>query len=247
MFSSLLLALIPSRLLHRALLSGSLVVLLTAALEATCLGDVRKMRSTAAGRKLYASALRCNLFNNAVLGTVTYYATVRYVCQPSGSQTLQEQALAASGVVVIEAVLYYLIHKAFHEVKGLYWMHSYHHRFNTVVLPSTSNAVSIPEYVFAYMFPLVVGVTLTQADEVGALSGALVVGVTNLLIHTPWLEGRPYPSWILVSASDHLSHHRKTRGNYGAPVFHLDRIVERCSSFHQEFGIVDQTGESKAQ
>jgi len=132
--------------------------------------------------------------------------------------------------VVIEAILYYLVHMAFHEVKGLYWMHRYHHKFNTVVLPSSANAVSLAEYVFAYMLPLVIGATLTRADELAALSGAFVVAVTNLLIHTPWLEGSQYPSWIFVTASDHLSHHRKTRGNYGAPVFHLDRIVERCST-----------------
>jgi sterol desaturase/sphingolipid hydroxylase (fatty acid hydroxylase superfamily) len=56
------------------------------------------------------------------------------------------------------------------------------------------------------------------------------VGVTNLLIHTPWLERYPY-HWIFVSASDHLTHHRKVRGNYGAPVLHMDRIVEYCSTW----------------
>jgi len=226
-----LLSLIPGRLFHRSLIMGTLAVLLTAALEVTCLDQVRKLRSSGPeGRSLYASAWRCNLFNNIVLGSITYYSTVKWICEQNGTKTLQEQVLAAAGVVVIEAILYYLVHMAFHEVKGLYWMHRYHHKFNTVVLPSSANAVSLAEYVFAYMLPLVIGATLTRADELAALSGAFVVAVTNLLIHTPWLEGSQYPSWIFVTASDHLSHHRKTRGNYGAPVFHLDRIVERCST-----------------
>jgi sterol desaturase/sphingolipid hydroxylase (fatty acid hydroxylase superfamily) len=134
---------------------------------------------------------------------------------------------------VIEAVLYYFIHKAFHEVKGLYWIHSYHHKFNTVVVPSSANAVSVAEYCFAYMLPLVVGVVVTRADETAAYLGAAIVGIANLLIHTPWLEKQKY-YWTFVTTGDHLTHHRKTRGNYGAPVFHLDRIVERCSSFNQK-------------
>jgi sterol desaturase/sphingolipid hydroxylase (fatty acid hydroxylase superfamily) len=218
-------------------MAGTLVVLLTAVLEATCLDQVRKMRSSGPeGRSLYASAWRCNLFNNIILGPITYYCTVKWLCDNNGTKTLQEQLVAAAGVVVIEAILYYLVHMAFHEVKGLYWMHRYHHKFNTVVLPSSANAVSLAEYAFAYMLPLVLGVTLTRADELAAISGSTIVGITNLLIHTPWLEGSQYPSWIFVTASDHLSHHRKTRGNYGAPVFHLDRIVERCSTSLQTAG-----------
>lgn len=234
-------SLVPASLFHRSLMSGTLVVLLTAALEATCLDQVRKLRSNGPeGRSLYASAWRCNLFNNIVLGSITYYGTVKWICDQNGTKTVQEQVLAAAGVVVIEAILYYLVHMAFHEVKGLYWMHRYHHKFNTVVVPSSAHAVSLAEYIFAYMLPLVIGVTLTRADELAAISAAAVVGVTNLLIHTPWLEGSQYPSWIFVTASDHMSHHRKTRGNYGAPVFHLDRIVERCSTSLQTGGLADR-------
>ena len=211
-------------------MAGTLAILFTVALETSCLNHVRKLRACGPeGRSLYASAWLCNFFNNVVLGGLTYYCTVTWICDHSARHSLREEILAACGVVVIEAVLYYAIHMAFHEVKGLYWMHKYHHKFNTVVLPSSANAVSLAEYVFAYMLPLVVGVKLTAADEVAAFSGALVVAVTNLLIHTPWLEDSQYPSWIFVTASDHLSHHRKTRGNYGAPVFNLDRIIERCS------------------
>jgi len=249
MLPSFLLSLIPSSLRYRSLLPGALAVLLTAVLETTCPEEVRKIRSTESGRSLYASAWRVNLFNNVILGAITYYTTIRYVCDNETAKTPQEQIVAASGIVVIEAVLYYLVHKAFHEVKWLYWAHRYHHLFNTVVLPSSANAVSTAEYTLAYMLPLVVGVALTGADEVAAFLGASVVGVTNLMIHTPILEESEYPSWIFVSASDHLNHHRKTRGNYGAPVFHLDRIVERCSSSFQPQQFVstsDGTGKPKA-
>jgi sterol desaturase/sphingolipid hydroxylase (fatty acid hydroxylase superfamily) len=242
---SFLISLIPASLWHRSLMAGTLAVLLTAAHETSCLDQVRKLRSSSReGKSLYASAWLCNLFNNVVLGGFTYYSTVKWICDHGSTKSLHEQILAASGVVAIEAILYYAIHMAFHEVKILYWMHRYHHKFNTVVLPSSANAVSLAEYCFAYMVPLVVGVKLTAADEVAAFSGALVVAVTNLLIHTPWLEGVQYPSWIFVTASDHLSHHRKTRGNYGAPVFHLDRIMEHCSTSLGNVGMVDCRSEA---
>jgi len=244
MVSSWLLALIPSNLWYRALLSCSLASVLTVILETTCLEHVRKIRSTNAGRALHTSAWYVSSFNNVVLGTATYYTTVRYVCHPTGSKTLQEQVMAAAGVVVIEAFLYYLVHKAFHEVKGLYWMHKYHHGFSEVVLPSAANAVSIFEYTIAYMMPLMVGALLTQADEAAAVLGATVVAISNLFLHTPWLATHEYPHWIFVSASDHLSHHRNLKGNYGAPVFHVDRIVERCASFQL---VDDSSSKPKAQ
>ena len=231
--TNVFLKMIPLSLFHRAILAGSLAVFLTALFELTCLDQVTKMRSTVQGRALYASSLRANLLNNLVLGPITYYLSVRYVCRsPNETMTLQEQIVAACGMVLIEGISYYLIHKAFHEVKGLYWMHKYHHSFNEIVLPSSANAVSVWEYTIAYMLPLAWGAALAGADEVAAFSGLAVIAVSNLLIHTPWLEQYEYPGscWIFCSTSDHLSHHGKTLGNYGAPVFHMDRIMERCLS-----------------
>jgi sterol desaturase/sphingolipid hydroxylase (fatty acid hydroxylase superfamily) len=219
----------PNNLFYRGLLSGVLAVALTAALEVTCWADVRKFRESERGQALYRSAILTNVRNNALLGPITYYAAVRFFCAPA-MRTLRERIQCIAGIVLIEALLYYVIHKAFHEIKGLHWMHSYHHLFNKYVLPSSANAVSVAEYVFAYMVPLVLGVVVTRADEPSAFLGSAIVAITNLMIHTPWLEDQKY-HWMFVTAGDHMSHHRKTKGNYGAPVFHIDRILDRCSSF----------------
>lgn len=88
---------------------------------------------------------------------------------------------------------------------------------------------SFPEYVFAYMIPIVAGVVLTGADEASTFVGAAIIAITNLLIHTPQLEEYVW-FWAFVSTHDHLEHHRKLKGNYGAPVFHVDRIVRRLST-----------------
>ena len=162
-------------------------------------------------------------------GTLTYYLSVLYVVIPNGILTWQEQVRAAMGVVMIEGVLYFVIHKAYHQVPGLYWIHRFHHQFNTIVLPSSANAVSIAEFLTAYSVPLMLSFWCVQADEISALAGSTVVAITNLSIHTPWMKKYVY-HWGFVSAHDHMEHHRRLVGNYAAPVFHVDRIIHRLSS-----------------
>lgn len=211
------------------ILSGSAAVLLTFVLEfVLSIDDVKKLRSTPAGRELYRTCLYSNIRNNLVLGPITYWLTIQYFCHP-GPLTLAEEIQSIVGIVVIEGLLFYLVHKAFHEVKSLYWMHRYHHRFNTVVLPSSANAVSISEYMFAYMIPIVIGVVVTGADEASTFLGSAIIAVTNLLIHTPQMEEYVW-FWAFVSTHDHLEHHRRLKGNYGAPVIHVDRIVRKLST-----------------
>lgn len=54
-----------------------------------------------------------------------------------------------------------------------------------------------------------------------------VIGLTNLFIHTPWLESlaeKHMPTW-LVSTADHFAHHKKLEMNYAAPTFNIDTLV----------------------
>jgi sterol desaturase/sphingolipid hydroxylase (fatty acid hydroxylase superfamily) len=209
----------------RGLGTGVLAVAATVVLELTCLPQVYQLLRS--NRALYLSALWCNVLNNVGLGSVAYYLAVRYLCQPpSKSSSFYDQVSAIVMITIIEAVLYYAVHKAFHEVKGLYWMHSYHHKFNTIVVPSSAHAVSVGEYTLAYMMPLLAGVAGSRADETSFFVATALIAVSNLLIHTPWLQDYHVP-WIFVSAADHGTHHRKLRGDYGAPIFHVDRILER--------------------
>lgn len=257
---------LPASLWHRGLLTGCLAIVLTVALELTCWGQVQKLwrlpkkssnnAVVVDNRRLYLSALAYNLVNNVGLGSFTFYTTVRYACQPPGRLSTLDQMQAVVGILLVEGILYYMMHKAFHDVKGLYWMHSYHHKFNTIVLPSTANAVSIFEYTLAYMMPIVVAAAICRADETSLFLATAMIGTMNLCIHTPWLEYHHHDIddtnddadniakysnnsnsfmmmtgsqqfWMFVTANDHLTHHRKVRGNYGAPVFHMDRILQR--------------------
>jgi sterol desaturase/sphingolipid hydroxylase (fatty acid hydroxylase superfamily) len=220
-------SLILSSSYARGFLVAGLAVLFTAALELASLEDVQKLRNQKGGPKLYRSAILTNIFNNLVLGPIVYHVTITYICQESPLPVF-ERIWCVIGILVVEGILYYVVHKAFHEIKGLYWIHRYHHKFNAVVVPSSANAVSVAEYVLAYMIPIVAGVIFTRADEVAAFSGAAIIAVSNLLIHTPHLSSQKY-FWMLVSTQDHLEHHRKNKSNYAAPVIHMDRILASFS------------------
>lgn len=214
---------LTSSSLGRGFLAASFAVLVTALLELCSLEDVKRMRSTNNGRVLYSSAIRANIFNNLLLGPIAYHMTVRWICAEE-SQSWDMRVACIVGIVLIEGALYYILHKLFHEVKSLYWIHRYHHKFNTIVTPSAANAVSVAEYLLAYMVPIIMGVFATGADEVSTFWGATIIAISNLFIHTPSLSHLQL-NWILVSPSDHLAHHRKNKGHYGAPVLHVDRIL----------------------
>ena len=129
-------------------------------------------------------------------------------------------------MLLVQAVLFYLVHKAFHEVKSLWWTHRFHHKFNDVILPSSASAVSFAEYVLAYIFPLWVGAMITSPDPFVIDTVIHIITLTNLLIHSPFMQDKQYPSWLLVTADDHFRHHRKLTCDYAAPVINCDSIIE---------------------
>ena len=224
---------VPTSLIH-GLCPGSLTLVLMTALESFCIPEVRMLLQRKGGTNLYITSLLVNIRNLIFIGALTYYIANDHICTDK-VLTFPERLSCIIGIVLIQGVLYFWIHKAFHEVKGLWWMHRFHHKFNTVVLPSSANAVSVAEFVFAYMTPILIGSALTKSDIVSALLGTTIIGITNLLIHSPFLDGNwpvsnesessTFPTWIFVSTRDHITHHRHN-GNehYAAPVFHFDRI-----------------------
>jgi len=208
----------------RGLLPVLLLALVAVIEFTTCLDQVKAMRSTRQGQELYRSAWVANVINLGIFGPITYYVSVLFACTPN-KQNWVALGQTSFGILFIEGLCYYFIHKAFHEFKCLYWMHRYHHNFNTIVLPSTANAVSIWEFIIAYMVPLFLANYMTKASDLSGVLACGTIGITNVLIHTSWMESTEY-HWIFVSAHDHMEHHRRLKGNYGAPVFHMDRLFQ---------------------
>lgn len=184
--------------------------------------DVQRLRKRDGGKELHAAGLRATIINHLVLGPIFYYITLRYCCTQR-KLTLLQQAIAVFNFLVIENVLFYCGHFLMH-TRYFYWMHRFHHRFNTIVLPSSASAVSTSEFVCAYMTPFVLAAWGASCDRASAVNAARIVILANLIIHTPSLEKMNYYPWLLVSPSDHLAHHRQLTGNYSAPIFHCERI-----------------------
>lgn len=207
--------------------------------------DVEKFRSRDGGKELYRNGMIATIFNHLVFGPITYYLTM-IVCldDDDHSRSLwQHQLYSVIAFLVIQSGLYFCIHYAMH-TRPLYWMHRFHHKFNSIVLPSSASAVSPAEFIVAYMMPFIIAAKLSSCDKPSAVVSVLCVMTANLYIHTPALEElltKRLP-WMFVSPSDHLAHHRQLSCHYSAPIFHYDRVIEtlkEATSFHDTNGSKD--------
>ncbi|KAL3791842.1 hypothetical protein ACHAW5_002893 [Stephanodiscus triporus] len=199
--------------------------------------DVRRLRERNGGKELHAAGIRSTIVNKMVIGPIAYDLTLRHCCTRRGL-TLSQQARCVIAFLLIENALFYVFHYLMH-TRRLYWMHRFHHKFNTIVLPSSASAVSTAEFTIAYMFPFYIGAWGANCDKASAVAAASLVTAFNLIIHTPVLDEKltgSYP-WILVSPGDHLAHHRQLNGNYSAPIFHFDRIISslKKAAFGNEY------------
>ena len=84
-------------------------------------------------------------------------------------------------------------------------------------------AVSVAEFVTAYLAPIIIGCAVIPVDRTCVTIAASLIGGSNLLIHTPFMLGVRVP-WFIVTADDHFRHHRKLTSDYGAPLISFDRI-----------------------
>ena len=190
--------------------------------------DVQRVRNCDGGKELHAAGLFATIFNHLVFGPITYYLTVKYGFIQQHDWAFWQQLYSIVMFLLIENGLYWVAHYLMH-TRRLYWMHRFHHKFNSnsIVLPSSASAVSAPEFIMAYMTPFVVAAWGASCDKASAVVAVTWVMTANLIIHTPALEERfSRLPWLFVSPGDHLAHHRQLTSHYSAPIFHFDRIVE---------------------
>jgi len=189
------------------------------------LRDVERFRKRAGGKDLHSACIRATVINKILIGSVVYDLTIRHCCKRH-DLTLAQQSRAVMVFLLVENAMYYATHYLMH-TRWFYWMHRFHHKFNTIVLPSSASAVSTAEFSIAYMFPFYVAAWVGSCDKASTLVASSLVALFNLIIHTPSLDEKLtsiYP-WIFVSPGDHLAHHRQLNCNYSAPIFHFDRIL----------------------
>lgn len=127
-------------------------------------------------------------------------------------------------LVFIQNIGYFWIHREMHRNPELKWMHRFHHQFIETI-PSTGNAVSSCEFIFAYVTPIVVGAFLLRPAEITFASAIGTISILNLAIHTQQLNNK---LWIpgLISPTKHIIHHREHDKHYAAPLLDIDLFLD---------------------
>jgi sterol desaturase/sphingolipid hydroxylase (fatty acid hydroxylase superfamily) len=183
------------------------------------------------GPALYRQAVLVNLFNHFVLGIPVYITAIllfgRQRDEDDETGSLFASLVRILGVIVVHDICYYKAHKTMHSSSGWYRFHKFHHQFRQYISPSAANAVSVVEYLLAYVIPFALAAIMIRPTEIELRISVYVVSFANLMIHTPAFScmSKYLEAVYLVSEHLHSEHHRKLTTNYAAPILNIDRLV----------------------
>ena len=215
-------------LLVEGFLFSTVGVLLMLLFEIGSYGDVRRLRSNERGKELYNAGLLSTIFNHLAYGPITYYLATTICIDDDQRRSLCQQIYSVVAFLFIQSSLFTVCHYLMH-TRYLYRFHRFHHKYNTIVLPSSGSAVSSIEFLLAYMLPILIATKVASCGKASAvIAVTIVIIIFNLTLHTPALE-EPFARYmprIFVSTSDHLTHHRLLTCHYSAPIFNFDRAYE---------------------
>lgn len=169
----------------------------------------------------YLDAVALSFFNLLFVGPVIHAWLAPHLSKRISS--FWRVVWKTSGIVLIHSGLYAVIHRCMHRVRAFRYIHAPHHRFSHDVTSSVANAVSIEEFLVAYMFPFVFGAWILHADATSLNMGTCIVSLANLIVHTPHLQNAKYPSF-LVHPKEHIEHHRARTRTFAAPTVAWHRV-----------------------
>jgi len=163
--------------------------------------------------------LMCEAWTMAIINLLFIGPSIYSVLSPfTSSRKPFRKCFDFMSIVGVHSFFYSLIHKCMHKIKALRPIHKVHHNFKEVVLPTAANAVSVWEFLLAYMLPFVPSILLLKPDSSSLLYSASFISLMNILIHSPSLKDK---AWIpnFVTPHMHLNHHEFRTSNYSAPTF----------------------------
>ena len=159
-------------------------------------------------------------FNLMIIGP-TIYGFIDYFLLEH-NYTIQPMNIL--GVLSIHSIGYYIVHYAMHKSTNLYKLHSFHHEFDKVLIPSIGNAVSKGEFIIAYVTPFVTSAYLLNPSEASFLIPVGIISVMNLVIHCKEFENIPYSKYF-VSPKNHIMHHEVREKHFAAPTINIDYLL----------------------
>lgn len=180
--------------------------------------------------KLYIQSSISNFINLLGLSPI-YYVIAENTLLTNKSTEIQ--LFNWMGIVLTHNIVFYQLHKWFHEIKSLYFLHKFHHKFVKPV-PSNGNAVSVHEYNIAYVMPFLLGAYLFKPNGITFQLAIATISILNSFVHCPQLRNIGLP-WIpfLVVPGDHLIHHEKLTTKYASPLLNVDFIVRSFEAVHK--------------
>lgn len=127
--------------------------------------------------------------------------------------------------------LYYLQHRAFHQIPWLWKLHAPHHHSPAVNIWVTSRNALITHFLFVYMLVNPILGYLCDSSE-GFFAGAMITAALDLFRHANIEFRYPWLSEIFILPRDHHRHHDALRpfANYGANFAIWDKIFGTLDS-----------------
>lgn len=212
--------------IHQGLIIAITTLFTTLILDFFSMSYVFRLFKRKNGKELYLKSLYMNIINHFFLGTLSY-ALFTYLFSSQIAKSYYFITIEVIFLLLIQSFGYYLAHIMMHTPK-LYFIHKFHHQYSDLVVPMSANAVSIYEYILAYMMPFITGIIIINPDRLSLRITISLVSFANLCIHTPWLSdiSDKYIPDYFVKTTDHLEHHKFTLTKYAAPIINLDYIFK---------------------
>lgn len=168
------------------------------------------------------------VMQGVVIPLVSYFAAVELLplLFPAMQGVLKIGALGALllNLVVVD-FLYYLQHRAFHEIPWLWKFHAPHHYSPKVNIWCSSRNALLTHFFFVY---LLVNPFLGYLCDAPAcfFGGAMITAAMDLFRHANMSVDFPWLKQIIVTPKQHHRHHDSAHGfaNYGANFILWDRI-----------------------
>lgn len=174
--------------------------------------------------RLYIEAIYYNLVNLVIISPIVYFYIVKNFSDENNIN-ITYQIINIVSILFFQGILYHLIHKLMH-TPLFYKIHKFHHKFNKYVIPMSANAVSIYEFLLAYLIPIIFPIYLFRPDYMSINISILIISLNNILIHSPvFTKISKYLPNIFVSTEKHMIHHKTNNKYFSAPIINFDSIL----------------------
>ena len=173
--------------------------------------------------KLYIKAIIYNTINLILISPIVYSYILTYYSQ-TDIFGIKYEIINTILIVFFQGIFYHIVHKLMH-TRWLYKIHKFHHKFNKYVIPMSANAVSIYEFLFAYLLPIIIPIYFLHPSHLSINIAIFVISLGNILIHSPiFLNISQYVPDMFVSTEKHIDHHKHKDKHFSAPIINFDSI-----------------------